>query len=111
MKQVLKTVSYLQTVNHQALTDKELAETLTPVKDFQLDARDLPGPRSGLTDWIAQAPLCFRSRLEYRGQCIEIAFYPERQRAGVAVGTYTEWTSCADEVEALRRFLNDDMVS
>jgi len=111
MTVILKTVSYIRNVDHQALTDKELAETLTPVHDFQLDAHDLPGPRSGLTDWVAVAPMCFRSSLEYRGRRIEIAFFPERQRAGVAVGRYTEWTSCANEVEALRRFLNDDMVN
>lgn len=111
MKQTLMTVTSIRTVDHAALTDQDLAATLTEVNAFQLDARDLPGPRSGLTDWVAQAPLCFRSRLEYRGGRIEIAFFPERQRAGVAVGTYTEWTACANEVEALRRFLNDDMRS
>ena len=110
MKTIHGVVTVITELDHQSLTDAQLKETLTEVADFQLDARDLPGPRAGLTSWVSQAPLCFRSSLRYRTHCIEIAFHPERQKAGVAAGAYTEWHLCSSEVEALRRFLNDDKV-
>jgi len=108
MKSIKGSVTVVSDIDHQSLTDAQLKATLTEVADFQLDARDLPGPRSGPTDWVSQAPLCFRSSLQYRNRCIEIAFHPERQKAGVAAGNYTEWHLCGNEVEALRRFLNND---
>jgi len=79
------------------------AETLTQISPADLRSIDLRTEASkGECD-------CLRSSETVGVDLIEIVFFPETNRAGVAAGSDAEWTDASSAADALRRFLNDDM--
>lgn len=79
------------------------AETLTQVSPADLRSIDLRTEASkGECD-------CLRSSETVGADLIEIVFFPETNRAGVAAGSDAQWTDASSAADALRRFLNDDM--
>ena len=52
---------------------------------------------------------CLRSSWTVGTEAIEIVYFPETGRAGVASGSDAEWTDASSAADALRRYLNDDM--
>ncbi len=52
---------------------------------------------------------CYRSSETVGADAVEIIYWPELDRAGVASGSDAEWTDASSAADALRRYLNDDM--
>ncbi len=80
------------------------AETLTKVQLPELRSTDL---RASSSTHVAYE--CYRSSETVGADAIEIIFFPETNRAGVASGSDAQWTDASSAADALRRFLNDDM--
>ena len=86
-----------------AIANARYAETLTQISPADLRSIDLrEEAATGECD-------CLRSSETVGADAIEIVYFPEIGRAGVASGSGTEWTDASSAADALRRFLNDDM--
>ena len=78
-------------------------KTLTQISQTELRSIDLRTEASkGECD-------CLRSSWTVGADAIEIVYFPETGRAGVASGSHAEWTDASSAADALRRYLNDDM--
>ena len=78
-------------------------KTLTQISPADLRSIDLRTEASkGECD-------CLRSSWTVGNDAIEIVYFPETGRAGVAAGSDAQWTDASSAADALRRFLNDDM--
>jgi len=84
---------------------ERLQATLTEVTGASLKSSDLR-KEARITGVFRQ---CYRSSEKLGADAIEIVFYPEADRAGVAAGSDAQWTDASSAADALRRFLNDDM--
>ena len=82
------------------------AETLTQIQMPELRSADLRASSRSHVEYE-----CYRSSETVGVDAIEIVFLPEINRAGVAAGSDAQWTDASSAADALRRFLNDDMVS
>ena len=81
----------------------DASKTLTQLSPAELRSIDLRDEASkGECD-------CLRSSWTIAGHAIEIVFFPETNRAGVAAGSDAQWTDASSAADALRRFLNNDM--
>lgn len=84
------------------MTTQEYAATLTQVSADDLRSIDLRNEAaSGECD-------CLRSSMTV-GAEIEIVFFPETGRAGLAAGADADWTDASSAADALDRYLNDRM--
>jgi hypothetical protein len=82
---------------------QRLHETLTQVSPADLRSDDLrEEAETGECD-------CLRSSETVGADAIEIVYFPETGRAGVASGSDAEWTDASSAADALRRYLNNDM--
>jgi len=82
---------------------QRLHETLTQISPDTLTSIDLrEEAATGECD-------CLRSSETVGADAIEIVYFPETGRAGVASGSDAEWTDASSAADALRRYLNDDM--
>lgn len=82
---------------------QRLHETLTQVSPADLRSIDLrEEAAAGECD-------CLRSSETVGADKIEIVYFPETGRAGVASGAHAEWTDASSAADALRRYLNNDM--
>jgi hypothetical protein len=81
-----------------------MTETLASIKATDLSSIDLRTVAEG--DPGAD---CYLSAQAIGGNRVEVVFFHDSQRAGVAAGANAEWTDASSAADALRRFLNDDM--
>ena len=86
------------------IANAHYAETLTQVQPSDLRNIDLRASRR--TGEVCE---CYRSSETVGADAIEIIFYPDANRAGVASGSDAQWTDASSAADALRRYLNDDM--
>ncbi len=86
------------------IADAHYAETLTQVQPSGLRSIDLRASMG-----IDEVCECYRSSETVGADAIEIIFYPDANRAGVASGSDAQWTDASSAADALRRFLNNDM--
>jgi len=84
---------------------QRLHETLTQVSPTDLRSDDL---RKEAEDPEYDCE-CYRSSETVGADAVEIIYWPELDRAGVASGSDSEWTDASSASDALRRYLNDDM--
>lgn len=85
------------------MTTQEYAATLTQVSADDLRSIDLRNEAaSGECD-------CLRSSMTVGADLIEIVFFPETGRAGLAAGADADWTDASSAADALDRYLNDRM--
>ena len=77
-----------------------LAETLTEVQAQQLRSLDLQ--KEALAAAEAQ---CFVSSETVGADRIEVVFFPEAGRAGIAAGADADWTDAASAADGLNRYL------
>lgn len=84
---------------------QRLHETLTQVSPTDLRSNDL---RKEAEDPEYDCE-CYRSSETVGANAVEIIYWPELDRAGVAAGSDAQWTDASSAADALRRFLNDDM--
>ena len=84
---------------------QRLHETLTQVSPTDLRSIDL---RKEAEDPEYDCE-CYRSSETVGADAVEIIYWPELDRAGVASGSDAEWTDASSAADALRRYLNDDM--
>jgi hypothetical protein len=84
---------------------QRLHETLTQVRVSRLKSSEL---RNEAKTWGVFRE-CYRSSETLGADAIEIVYFPETGRAGVASGSDAEWTDASSAADALRRYLNDDM--
>lgn len=85
------------------MTTQEYAASLTTVSPNDLRSIDLR--KEALTGECD----CLRSSLTVGADVIEIVFFPETQRAGLASGADADWTDASSAADALERYLNDRM--
>ena len=55
---------------------------------------------------------CYRSDVKVSSNAadvIEIVYFPEADRAGLAAGSDAQWTDASSAADALRRFMRNDM--
>lgn len=86
------------------IANAHYAETLTQVQPSDLRSIDLRASRR--TGEVCE---CYRSSETVDTDAIEIVYFPETGRAGVASGSDAEWTDASSAADALRRYLNNDM--
>ena len=86
------------------IANAHYAETLTQVQPSDLRSIDLRASRR--TGEICEF---YRSSETVGADAVEIIYWPELDRAGVASGSDAEWTDASSAADALRRYLNDDM--
>jgi len=84
---------------------QRLHETLTQISPTDLRSNDL---RTEAEDPEYDCE-CYRSSETVGADAVEIIYWPELDRAGVASGSDAEWTDASSAADALRRYLNDDM--
>ena len=85
------------------IANAHYAETLTQVQPSDLRSIDLRKEAvTGECD-------CLRSSETVGADAIELVYFPEIGRAGVASGSDAEWTDASSAADALRRYLNNDM--
>ena len=84
---------------------QRLHETLTQVSPADLRSDDL---RKEADDPEYDCE-CYRSSETVGADAVEIIYWPELDRAGVASGSDAEWTDASSAADALRRYLNNDM--
>ena len=82
-----------------------MTETLANIKATELSSIDLRTVAEG--DPGAQ---CFLAAQTVGGNRVEVVFFADMNRAGVAAGADAEWTDCTSAEDALRRFLAGEMV-
>lgn len=87
------------------IANAHYAETLTQITGSLLKSSDLRKEAKR----VGVFRECYRSSETVGADAIEIVYFPEIGRAGVASGSGTEWTDASSAADALRRYLNDDM--